>query len=871
MNTLLLDTSYNGKVVFNTTSLESTPIDLLRLLCQKASEKEIKVGVIYHLNGTYGIDGKLLNAAIHPEDRLILSQGAFSLATAYELDSVLLDDYYTEKNSDTYAAYITYGSELDYEKWLRDSVSASINDVANAIRTMKSSLPVGLSVASVWANKTTEGGTPTNSKFEAFWDGYADTKGIISDHLVDFVNVYIPTTTTNNQESFTLLANWWGKVCSDAKLPLYITHEANNMSNGELSGWNATDQLTRQVIVARRIASFSGSVYNGVAKLKENPGGGTDYLMKYYDDQISDADALTNLTITSPEKRSFVTYEQEIQFRGRFDPNEEVTLNGEKIEPSERGGFSEWRDLKVGTNTFTFSHKGRSTTFTIERKVVIFQSVSPSKNMKVPGGSTVNFDVMAYRDSEITASINGKNIKLTMGGGGEGNDADSMYVSYEGSYVVPAATNKEQSIGQVKFTGSYQGSIQYASGGTITIEKLPDETEPDQLTGQTLPHAVVNLTYANTYPYLTTPSYPQGILFQLPKGTQDIVVSESGNFLHLRSGKTIMKGAATILDKEFPGNNQVSQLSYGVEGGDTVFRFSMNWNSPFSLNLSPYPSDQFGTTGNFRFSATQVTLLLDYVTAVSPDGISGDLGSSPIFSNITTEKVYNKDRKIYQMKVTLPLRQAGRYYGCHAEWEDNTLILRFNHPASGGDLSGVKICVDPGHGGTDTGTTAGRDVLEKTANLEQGLAVAAALEARGATVILTRSSDKTVGNEQKVNIAEANKCDLYIAIHHNSAGSNPTPSGVQTYFNAPFSQPLAQYVQAQLEGVMPNKGWNGAKSSVPNYNFIVTREKQYPSILVECGYLSNPNDEALAMDPIHQQEMAEAIAQGVIDYYQAFN
>ena len=94
---------------------------------------------------------------------------------------------------------------------------------------------------------------------------------------------------------------------------------------------------------------------------------------------------------------------------------------------------------------------------------------------------------------------------------------------------------------------------------------------------------------------------------------------------------------------------------------------------------------------------------------------------------------------------------------------------------------------------------------------------------------------------------------------------------MQTYFNAPFSYPLAKHVQAQLNTVMPNVGWNRVGSSIPNYNFVVTREKQFPSILIECGFLSNPDDEALAMDNDHLYAMAEAIAQGVMDYYGAYN
>ena len=319
-------------------------------------------------------------------------------------------------------------------------------------------------------------------------------------------------------------------------------------------------------------------------------------------------------------------------------------------------------------------------------------------------------------------------------------------------------------------------------------------------------------------------------------------------------------------------------MTMGTEGNDTVIRLTMNWKSPFSLTLSPYPTtlEASGSKENYSFQANHVTLTFDYVTRIGAGegntGVSGNLNGSSIFSGTPKmERIKNKERNIWQYQMTLPLNETGRYYGCHAGWDGNTLVLRFNQAPQNGSLSGMNIVVDPGHGGKDTGNMAGRDVIEKNVNLLYAQEVAAALESRGANVVFTRTGDETVSLDQRTAIAHANNADLFISCHQNSAGANGAPHGVQVYYNAPFSQPLAQYVQAQLAPLMGDSQWNCWRGPYPQYNFVVTRERQYPSILIEFGFLSNLYDEGLAQDQSHRQAMAEAVAEGVVQYYASRN
>lgn len=863
-NAIILDTKLDSKVVFTSTVYEATPVDLLALIVEKAKPANISVLTVLHATGVNTAGGEPAANYLSPQSKGTLYKGAQELAGSYQLDSIMLDSYYIQNDPTAYAQYISYGGIGSYDDWLYKNAEITIDKTSDAISIAANSMPMGIVINDVWADENAkEGGSKTKSDFSALMDGFTDTKGLIESKKVDYACVDIATSTDNKDQSFTTITKWWNEVCTTSSTPLYVIHHAENANSTKLTGWNGTGQLAEQVIVALKNPMFQGSAFTGIDSMMKDMKSSTGILLDYYAGEYSEKDVLQGIDMTSPTKHSFTTYEENIQFRGKYDPHQEVFINGEKVVPTERGGFSVWVPLKVGKNQVTLKHKGETVTYNIERKVIIFKTVSPTKEMHVSGSSTIEFNVMAYNGSKITATINGQTITLTEGGGGDENVVDSAYVNYQGSYTVPKAGAKEQDIGSITFRGSYQGYNETKGGSHVIVDKLPDEVDPDTATGLSFPHAVVTQRYANTYPPGTASGYPQAILYQLPQGTQDIVESVNGEFLNLRSGKVIRAASASVSDMLFEGNNTISQFSAGVEGNDTVIRATMGWKAPFSIDLSPYPNEPPPSKG-YQFAANTVTILLDYSTTMDKDNASVDVSSSSVFSGITYERIFNENKRIYQYKITLPLRQAGKYYGAHATYEDNTLVIKFNQPPPQGTLSGLKIAVDGGHGGKETGTMAGSDVIEKDINYSIALKVKAELEALGATVVMMRNDDETITVEQRVDRAHANGVDMYLACHHNSAAPNPSPNGVETYFNAPFSQPLASAIQAQLGQILADRG---AKSSTGKYNFVVTRERQYPAVLIEYGFLSNPTEEQKIMNPDHQQAMAKATAQGVLNYF----
>lgn len=860
-NSIILHLNYDDKVIYRSSVFESIGVDMLTMLYDAASAEGITISAVFDMQGAKASYGEIVATQIAPSSRETLVAGIEELCRRYNLESLILDNYYLNEGGINYAQFASYGADGIYDEWLKNSMNSVFKEVVDAAKAVKSSLPIGLWIDDVWATADAQpDGCAVAASFQAYTDGHADTKGLIEDGVFDFVNVKIDKSLIDPDQPFETIADYWGAICRKSAVPMYVTHSGEKIVNQELVGWNGTDELSRQVLAAVKSGNYYGSIFTGLSRLIENPEGSTEYLLKYLRDEIKEDEMLSDLDITLPTKKSFVTYEEEQQFRMSFDPNAEVYLNGEPVIPSERGGASVWVPLDVGVNKIVLEHKGKSTTFTIERKVIILDSVSPTAQMKVGGNSSIYVNVVAYKGSVITATLNGQTITLEEGGGGD-EITETKYVNYEGVFTAPKATAKEQDIGKISFAGSYMGYNEYASGSHIIVDKIPDEAEPDSLTGTVLEMAVVNSRYANVYPFQSPTTYPEAVLYQLPLGTQDIVLSRTGEYLNLRSGKTIHQNMASVEALAFDGNNAITDLQVSVEDNDTVIRMTMNWCSPFSITPSPYPSQ--GVTGkkNYYFAADTITLTMDYVTFVAENAIE-DMSSSSLFSSMSHKLVKNQARNINQMQFTLPLSQTGAYYGCHAEWDGNTLVLRFNQRPDY-ELSGMTIVIDPGHGGTDNGNMAGRDIVEKVANLNQAEYVKSALESYGANVIMTRNNDATLSLAQRVELAHAYGADLFISVHHNSVGSDSRPQGPQTYFNTPFSQPLAAAVQSRLDNVMPDSGWNFWSG----YNFQVARERQFPSILIECGFLSNPYDESLAQDDGHLQQMAEAIARGVVDYY----
>ena len=184
------------------------------------------------------------------------------------------------------------------------------------------------------------------------------------------------------------------------------------------------------------------------------------------------------------------------------------------------------------------------------------------------------------------------------------------------------------------------------------------------------------------------------------------------------------------------------------------------------------------------------------------------------------------------------------------------------------------VILDYGHGGADAGAIGiDTGVKESDLNLLVGECTARALEDRGCFVLRTRTSADAIGDTKRDDMARRGAilctegADCTVSIHMNKF-SDRSVKGPMCYYQAGAEdgEALAQCV---IDALCAALGRNDRPAN-PGNNY-VTRIPQVPSVLVECGFLSNPEDEQSLQDPAYQQLLADAIADGVVAYLDACN
>lgn len=189
------------------------------------------------------------------------------------------------------------------------------------------------------------------------------------------------------------------------------------------------------------------------------------------------------------------------------------------------------------------------------------------------------------------------------------------------------------------------------------------------------------------------------------------------------------------------------------------------------------------------------------------------------------------------------------------------------------------IILDAGHGNPDGGASSNNGVTESTINLQITLKIKQLLENIGAKVILTRSDENgiydnsaTTIRQQKISdlknrvqIANSSNADIFVSIHLNKISQNQY-SGWQTFYKKENekSKILATSIQEKLNETIQRKN-NREPNSLNNVYII--ENVNIPISIVECGFLSNPEEEKLLQDENYQNQLALGIFLGIVNYF----
>ncbi|RRJ65271.1 AMIN domain-containing protein [Paenibacillus oralis] len=343
--------------------------------------------------------------------------------------------------------------------------------------------------------------------------------------------------------------------------------------------------------------------------------------------------------------------------------------------------------------------------------------------------------------------------------------------------------------------------------------------------------------------------------------------------------------------------NNTDKIVYLTSNGENVVPTEENTaDSLIRINEIHFNDNQLVVSMNGQVTPTIFTLqdperiVVDLPNTAFADtfqslnaGLNGNLdvsGSSQIAD--IRYSLFNQDPE--QVRIVVELME-GQETPFNYEFNEGNLIVNLGLSENNSDLSGpygpsdpsepfnpvdpvIKpglrtVVIDPGHGGSDPGTTSFSNRAEKEFTLALSLKVQELLlNEPDINLVMTRESDVYPTRTERVELANELNADVFVSIHGNSVLSSPQTTGTETYYyERSSSKQLADVIHKRLVEAMGLKD-----RGVKNGNFQVIRETHMAAALLEIGFLSNPSDEEAMFSEEMQYKAAQAIVDGIKEY-----
>jgi N-acetylmuramoyl-L-alanine amidase len=277
-----------------------------------------------------------------------------------------------------------------------------------------------------------------------------------------------------------------------------------------------------------------------------------------------------------------------------------------------------------------------------------------------------------------------------------------------------------------------------------------------------------------------------------------------------------------------------------------------------------------------------------------------ELGHEVVLTDANTRLVFDVNSAQMEIngihvRLSFPVAsQADRLY--LSELDLKTVVRPLVDPPRSPAKNTLTICLDPGHGGRDTGNRVGSGFFahnEKTYTLALALVLRQELENLGFNVILTRSRDVYVPLPARPALANARGADLFVSLHFNASQADPASvAGPETYCITPVgakssndhSEDIDGHAAAGTSATVANyredkslvlayqmekalvQSLHAEDRSVRRARFAVLRDARMPAILIEGGYMTNPAEGRKINTPAYRQQMADAITRGILTY-----
>jgi N-acetylmuramoyl-L-alanine amidase len=559
---------------------------------------------------------------------------------------------------------------------------------------------------------------------------------------------------------------------------------------------------------------------------------------------ITTAQANQPLGVVYPPDNHETTAKQ-IFLIGTAPAQGQVLINGRPIPRSKAGHFAPSFPLQVGENIFTLRYGNQELKKKVTRmaEAPILRGATFGKDSLFPAtdiarlpGELICFSAIAPPKASVSVKLANQTIPLQAQAIADLPSnlgvltGSTQPTNTAGQYAGCAKTDTPGDLGQAQYTLNLNGqSIAQTAPGKISI------LSPTQLE---IAEVIVDQGAART-----GPSTDYSRLTPLPKGTRATVTAKQGEWVRLDYGAWIRAKEVKMLPASVPPRSLIRGITSQVNGDWTEIRFPLQTPVPVSVSQDK-----------------NAFLLTLYNTTAQTDTIR--LAPDPITARLDWQQ--NTPDKI---EYRISLRQQ-QQWGYKLRYEGTTLVLSLKHPPkkTKNSLKGIKILLDPGHGGPeDLGARGPTGFPEKEVALSTSELLRQELVKRGATVVMTREKDVDLDLPVRVGAITKEEPTIALSIHYNALpddGDAIKTKGVAVFWYQSQAHDLAEFMHNYLVRKLdrPSYGvyWN---------NLALTRPTVTPSILLELGFMINPEEFEWITNREEQQKLVLALADGISAWF----
>ncbi len=558
------------------------------------------------------------------------------------------------------------------------------------------------------------------------------------------------------------------------------------------------------------------------------------------------------------------TVAEQIFLIGTADPDAELRVNGQVIDNrSTDGHFAPSFPLALGENTFTLTQGAETLTLTVTRLPTapplpegtnfLAESLYPGVNIARQPDDLMCFAAIAPAAATVSVQLRQTTLPLM---------AESQSTELPPNSTVLTQTNEPQPVAAAnRYRGCTTGAELIRDRAlSASAVNLGAPVYQLSLNGETVTQASVG-TVEILSPRqfdVAEVTVPQGVartgpstdfsrLTPLPQGTRAVVTGREGDWLRLDYGAWIRATETQVVSSAAPPHSLIRSITSRQIPGWTEVVFPLQTPVPVTVDqrdrtLTLTLHNTTAQTDTIYFSEDPAVLRMDWQPSTT---------QSPSYT--------------FQFR-------GDQQWGYKLRYDDTSLILSLKHPPAtvtdelldtNTPLAGMSILLDAGHGSpNDLGSRGPTGYPEKDVTLIVSQLLRDELEARGATVYMTREGDDDLYPQDRVDQIEQIEPDVALSIHYNALPDNGdalNTAGVSTFWYHAQAHSLAAFLHNYLVEQLGRESygvyWN---------NLALTRPSVAPSVLLELGFMINPTEFEWITDPDAQVELAATLADGIV-------